>query len=146
VRGRKGMARRWRSHTFADGVHAITLTGRLDAELADGVRARVRELVIRGHRRLVLDASRVDATAGEARRVAEILLQPRGRCRIAVLLPDEIVRATWLPAGVARVATLADARRVLAIEQPALVPAPVLVPADGGAREVLVVAGSSQPG
>jgi hypothetical protein len=124
VRGRKEGTSRWRSHTFADGVHAITLAGRLDHALVTEVRARVRQLVVRGHRRLVLDASRIDATAVEARRVAEILVQPRGRCRIAVLLPAEIARAMWLPAGVARVETLADARRVLSTPPRVLVGAP----------------------
>lgn len=113
MRGRKAAIGRWRSHTFADGVHAITVTGRLDDELVAAMRARVRQLVVRDHRRVILDASRIDATAAEARRVAEILLQPRGRCRVAVLLPADIARAVWLPAGVARVDTLADARRVL---------------------------------
>jgi hypothetical protein len=134
VRGRSAAGSRWRSHTFADGVHAITLTGRLDGELVADVRARVRQLIVRGHRRVVLDATRIDATATEARRVAELLLQPRGRCRIAVLLPAEIARAVWLPAGVARVATLADARRLCA--------APPALPVEGGPsrRDALVEA------
>jgi hypothetical protein len=47
----------WRSHTFGDGVRSLTLLGPLDVALAGRLWTRISELLERGCRKLIVDAS-----------------------------------------------------------------------------------------
>lgn len=103
---------RWRSHTFSDGVYAITLTGRLDAGVADGLRARLSELRARGTSRLILDVTAAGA-AGTAERVlvAKIFAGHAAACEVVVVTPVRSALGGALPAGVSLAQTVSEARR-----------------------------------
>ncbi len=115
--GRRGP--RWRSHTFGDGVHMITLTGRLEQQAAGRLRTRLAELLQRGCRRLIVDARGAGVPdAREQRLLAELLEDAhRPSCKVAVVLPCRSAVEDALPTGIAVVRTLDDARRLLALDR-----------------------------
>jgi hypothetical protein len=98
-------------------VHAITITGPLDAELADALRARVREMIARGYTRLIFDASRIGSAAEERRRLRKVLDARGGACRIVAVLPADLAARLRLPVGIAPAASFGEARRLLATDR-----------------------------
>jgi hypothetical protein len=111
---RTGRHARWRSHTFADGVHAITVVDRLEPVLAQALRRRVRELIHRGCRRLILDASRA-ATPDRRERalLAEVLASQPRSCEIVLVVPRRFAVRELLAADVALARSFAEARELL---------------------------------
>jgi len=105
---------RWRSHTFADGVHAITVQDRLEPAQGLGERRRVRELIERGCRQLILDAgAAVTPDRRERALLAEILArQPRG-CEIVLVVPRRFAVREPFAEEVAVARSFAEARELL---------------------------------
>lgn len=109
---RKGAG--WRSHTFDDGIHAITLTRRLDATLAAALRVRVREVVTRGRGGVIVDVRAADATNERHRHwIAEAVDVGAASRRIVVVVPTHGELARWLPRDVQAAGTLPAARLLL---------------------------------
>jgi hypothetical protein len=104
--------RGWRSHTFPDGMYAIT-PRRLDRAVVTAIRRRVRELLGGGRGWLILDLSEAGALGREERRgVTEMLDVGEHRTRIAVVLPHGAT-AHWLAPEVHLAGTMLEARLLL---------------------------------
>jgi hypothetical protein len=112
-RGRGGEDAGWRSHTFSDGVYAITLTTALDVQTADRLRGRLRELCVRGCDRLIVD---VRAAVQPGTRAPELLAAvfqtPMSDCEVVVVMPRGS-SPDGLSSGVAVAWSLDDARELL---------------------------------
>lgn len=127
--------RGWRSHTFADGMHAITPI-RLDGGVAVAIRRRVRELLGGGRGWLIFDLSELRSLGERERRsIEEILDVGADRARVAVVLPRSAGSAGWLAAEVHLAGTLLEARLLLDTQRAASVqrrhgPAEAISPAD----------------
>jgi hypothetical protein len=110
--GRRGTG--WRSHTFGDGVCSIMLTGALDTDAAERLRARLRELMERGCERLIVDLTAVSVPGREeGGLLAEIYDQHTPSCDVVVVLASRSPLADLLPAGASLAGSLSDARRLL---------------------------------
>jgi hypothetical protein len=104
----------WRSHTFADGVRSLTLVGPLDVGLAGRLWTRISELVQRGCRRLIVDASAIDATGDEPALLAAVFAGRSASYQAVVVAPPGSALVDQLPASVGVTLSLSDARRQLA--------------------------------
>lgn len=104
----------WRSHTFADGVCSITLTGALDRGAADRLAGRLRELCERGCDRLIVDVSAAVAPAMQAPGLlAAVFRSYPLSAEVVVVTSRSSVLDGLLPARVAVAWCLSDARRLL---------------------------------
>ncbi len=108
----------WRSHTFADGVHSITLTRPLDAPTAGRLRRRLAELIAGGCRRLIVDASPIEPSGREPALLASAFAGRAASCEAIVVTSRESSLVRLLPAWVGIVWTLDGARRQLAARAP----------------------------
>lgn len=99
----------WRSHTFADGVRSITLIGPLDAALAGRLWTRVSELLDRGCRRLVVDASAIEPTREQLALLAAVFAGRPASCQ-AVVVSQSSALTELLPATVGVARSLSDAQ------------------------------------
>lgn len=104
----------WRSHTFADGVRAITLLGSLDAATAGRLWSRLSELIGRGSRRLIVDASAIDAGGDEPALLASAFAGRPLSCDAVVVARRGSLVVGMLPTWVGVAWTLSDARQQLA--------------------------------
>lgn len=120
--------RGWRSHTFADGVRALTLTAPLDVPMAGRLWARVTELQERGCRRLIVDVSGVELDGDSPALLASVLANRPASLASIVVAPPASGLERLLPAAVAVTPSLSDARRQLttglARREPARGPGP----------------------
>jgi hypothetical protein len=116
-RGRQDRGAGWRSHTFADGVCSITLTTVLDAEVAQRLGGRLRELCARGCERLIVDVTGAVEVAGDAPELlAAVFHEHTPACEIVVVTARRSELDGLLPARIAVAWSLSDARRLLAVE------------------------------
>jgi hypothetical protein len=99
----------WRSHTFADGVRSLTLIGPLDAALAGRLWTRVSELLDRGCRRLVMDASAIEPTGEQCTLLAAVFAGRPPSYQAVVVAPREAELVDLLPATVGVALSLSDA-------------------------------------
>ena len=104
----------WRSHTFADGVRSLTLVGPLDVALAGRLWSRIAELLTRGARRLIIDASAIEPAGEEPALLAAVLAGHRSSCQVVVIVPAGSSLTDLLPTSVGVALTLTDAHRQLA--------------------------------
>jgi hypothetical protein len=104
----------WRSHTFADGVRSLTLVAPLDVALAGRLWSRIAELIARGTRRLIVDASAIDPTGDEPALLAAVLAGQPASCHTIVVAPAGSAPTERLPASVGVALTLTDAHHQLA--------------------------------
>lgn len=117
VRDRQDAGEGWRSHTFADGVCAITLTTVLDAGAARRLHGRVRELCERGCDRLIIDVSAAAAADTHAPELlAAVFHEHTPACEIVVVTTRGSELDGLLPARIAVAWSLSDARQLLAVE------------------------------
>jgi hypothetical protein len=118
TRGRGELAG-WRSHTFSDGVCSVTLTTTLGTEAVERLRTRLRELCARGCERLIVDVTAAVEPAGEVPHLlADVLARQAPSCEMVVVMPRGSRLDRLLPARVAVVWSLTDARRLLAAQPP----------------------------
>lgn len=103
----------WRSHTFSDGVRSLTLNDRLDAQTAARLWARLAELMERGCRHLVVDASAVEPLVDEPALLAAAFAGWPASCQAVVIAPAGSTVAAELPPCVGVAGTLTEARRQL---------------------------------
>ncbi len=103
----------WRSHTFADGVRSLTLIEPLDAPLADRLGGRIAQLIERGARRLIVDASAIDPASEEPALLAAALAGQAPSCHAVVVAPVGSSLTNRLPATVGVAITLTEAHRQL---------------------------------
>jgi hypothetical protein len=125
----------WRSHTFADGVRSLTLDGPLDAALAGRLWTRVSELLDRGCRRLVMDASAIEPTGEQCTLLAAVFAGRPPSYQAVVVAPRESELVDLLPATVGVARSLSDAhgqlrRGTLRRPTPPAAPAARLPPAE----------------
>lgn len=114
VTSRRGVGERaWRSHTFADGVRSLTLTGRFDVGMAGRLWARIAELLERGCRRLIVDARAIEQAGDEPTLLAGVFADQPASCQAVVVAPAGSVLRDLLPATVGVTRTLTDARTQL---------------------------------
>jgi hypothetical protein len=99
----------WRSHTFADGMRSLTLTGPLDAPLADRLRLRVGELLERGCQRLVVDASAIEPTEEQCALLTSVFAARPAGYQAVVVAPPGAELAGLLPPTVGVALSLSDA-------------------------------------
>jgi hypothetical protein len=104
----------WRSQTFADGVRSVTIVGPLDVGLAGRLWTRVSELVERGCRRLIVDASAIDPAGDEPALLAAVFAGRSASYRAVVVAPPGCSLGDLLPSSVGVTLSLTDARRQLA--------------------------------
>jgi hypothetical protein len=104
----------WRSHTFADGVRSLTLLGPLDAILADRLQRRISELLERGARRLIVDASATEPTGDQPTLLAAVFAGRRASYQAVVVAPPGSALDDLLPDSVGVSRSLTDAHRQLA--------------------------------
>jgi hypothetical protein len=104
----------WRSHTFADGVRSITLTGPLDAATAGRLWSRLSELIAHGCRRLIVDASAVRSGGDEPALLASAFAGRPVSCDAIVVARRGSPLVSMLPAWVGIAWSLSDARQQLA--------------------------------
>lgn len=103
----------WRSHTYADGVRALTITGRLDVGAAGRLWARISQLLERGCRRLIVDARAIDAGGEEAALLAGAFAGQPASCEAVVVAPPGSMLGDMLPPSVGVTRSLTDARAQL---------------------------------
>ena len=103
----------WRSHTFADGVRSLTLLDPLDVALAGRLWSRIAQLIARGARRLIVDASAIDATGDEPALLAAVFAGQAASCHTVVVAPAGSSLTDRLPATVGVALTLTDAHHQL---------------------------------
>jgi hypothetical protein len=111
-----GVQEGWRSHTFADGVRSLTLVDPLDPALASRLRRRVSELLERGCRRLVLDASAIEPTRGQCVLLAAAFAGRPASYRAVVVVPRSADLVELLPPAVGVAQSLSDAHGQLRTE------------------------------
>ncbi len=111
---RVGGERAWRSHTFADGVRSLTLTGPLDVGAAGRLWARLSELLERGCRRLIVDARAIAPTGDEPVLLAGVFADQPPSCDAVVVVSGGSALADLLPASVGVTRSLNDAHARLA--------------------------------
>jgi len=117
VRDRQDAGEGWRSHTFPDGVCAITLTAVLDAEAAQRLGGRLRELCARGCERLIIDVTgAIEAASDAPVLLAAVFHEHTPACEIVVVTARRSELDGLLPARIAVAWSLSDARRLLAVE------------------------------
>jgi hypothetical protein len=104
----------WRSHTFADGISSLTLIGPLDVALAGRLWTRISELIERGGRRLIVDASTIDPTGEQPALLASVFVGRPPSYQAVVVAPPASALVDLLPRGVGVTLSLSDARRQLA--------------------------------
>jgi hypothetical protein len=103
----------WRSHTFADGVRSLTLLEPLDVALAGRLWTRVAQLIARGTRRLIVDATAIEPTGDEPALLAAVFAGQVGSCHTVVVAPVGSPLTDRLPASVGVAATVTDAHHQL---------------------------------
>lgn len=103
----------WRSHTFADGVRSLTLLGPLDVQLAGRLWTRVSELIARGSRRLIVDASRIEPTGNQPSLLAAVFAGRPASYQAVVVAPPGSALSDLLPSSVGVTLSLTDAHRQL---------------------------------
>lgn len=103
----------WRSHTFADGVRSLTLVAPLDAALAGRLWTRVSELVERGCRRLIVDASAVEPSGEQRALLAAVFAGRPASYQAVVVAPPASELVDALPPGVGVALSLSDAHAQL---------------------------------
>jgi len=103
----------WRSHTFADGVRLLTLVDPLDAALAGRLWTRVSELLDRGCRRLVLDASTIELTGEQSALLAAVFAGRPASYQAVVVAPPASELVDMLPPTVGVALSLTDAQSQL---------------------------------
>jgi hypothetical protein len=111
---RRGANAGWRSHTFADGVRSLTIVGPLDVALAGRLWTRISELVARGGRRLIVDASALEPTGDEPALLAAVFAGRPASYQAVVVAPPGSALVDLLPASVGVTLSLSDAHRQLA--------------------------------
>jgi hypothetical protein len=105
----------WRSHMFSDGTCSITLTATLDAQTAERLRSRLRELSERGCERVIVDVSAAIAPDAEAPVLLAAVFQAHPpACEVVAVVPRGSSLDRLLPARVAVAWSLSDARMLLA--------------------------------
>jgi len=104
----------WRSHTFKDGVRCLTLVEPLDAALAGRLWTRIAQLIARGGRRLIVDASAIDPAGDGPALLAAVFAGHRASCHAVVIAPAGSSLTDRLPASVGVARSLTDAHRQLA--------------------------------
>ncbi|HEX7290349.1 MAG TPA: hypothetical protein VF250_04390 [Conexibacter sp.] len=103
----------WRSHTFADGVRSLTLVDPLDAALAGRLWTRVSELLERGCRRLVVDASTIEPTGEQCALLAAVFAGRPASYQAVVVAPAGSELVDLLPSSVGVALSLSDAHSQL---------------------------------
>jgi hypothetical protein len=103
----------WRSHTFQDGVRSLTLVGPLDVALAGRLWTRVSELLERGCRRLIVDASAIDPAGEQPALLGAIFAGRPASFQAVVVAPPGSALVDLLPASVGVALSLSDAYRQL---------------------------------
>jgi hypothetical protein len=103
----------WRSHTFANGVRSLTLVGPLDAALAGRLWTRVSELLDRGCRRLVVDASVIEPTGEQCTLLAAVFAGRPASFQAVVVAPSGSELVDLLPSTVGVALSLSDAHAQL---------------------------------
>lgn len=103
----------WRSHTFADGVRSLTLQGPFEAALAGRLWNRISELLDRGCRRLVVDASRIEPGGEQPALLAAVFAGRPASFQAVVVAPPASELADLLPATVGVASSLSDAHAQL---------------------------------
>lgn len=103
----------WRSHTFADGVRSLTLVGPLDVALAGRLWTRISELVQRGCRRVIVDASAIDLTGDAPALLAALFAGRAASYQAVVVAPPGSALADLLPGSVGVTLSLSEAHRQL---------------------------------
>lgn len=103
----------WRSHTFADGVRSLTLLDSLDAALAGRLWSRISELLDRGCRRLVVDASGIEPSGEQPALLAAVFAGRPASCQAVVVAPAASELPDLLPATVGLALSLSDAHAQL---------------------------------
>jgi hypothetical protein len=103
----------WRSHTFADGVRSLTLIDPLDAALAGRLWTRVSELLERGCRRFVLDASSIEPTGEQCTLLAAVFAGRPPSYQAVVVAPPGSELVDLLPSTVGVALSLSDAHAQL---------------------------------
>jgi hypothetical protein len=117
----------WRSHTFADGVRSLTLVEPLDAALAGRLWTRVSELIDRGCRRLVVDASAIELTGEQCGLLAAVFAGRPASYQAVVVAPADSELVDLLPSTVGVALSLSDAHAQLrrgTVRRPAAPAAP----------------------
>ena len=104
----------WRSQTFADGVRSLTIVGPLDVGLAGRLWTRISEMVERGCRRLIVDASAIDPGGDQLALLAAVFAGRTASCQAVVVAPPGCSLVDLLPGSVGVTLSLTDARRQLA--------------------------------
>jgi hypothetical protein len=110
---RTGEQAGWRSHTFGDGVRSLTLIGPLDVALAGRLWTRIAELLARGGRRLIVDASAIDLSGDGPALLAAVFAGHSTSCQAVVIAPAGSSLTDRLPAAVGVARSLSDAHRQL---------------------------------
>jgi ABC-type transporter Mla MlaB component len=104
----------WRSQTFADGVRSLTIVGPLDVGLAGRLWTRISEMVERGCRRLIVDASAIDPASDGLALLAAVFAGRTASYQAVVVAPPGCSLTDLLPGSVGVTSSLSDARRQLA--------------------------------
>lgn len=104
----------WRSQTFADGVRSLTIVGPLDVGLAGRLWTRISEMIERGCRRLIVDASAIDPGSDQLALLAAVFAGRTASCQAVVVAPPGCSLVDLLPGSVGVTLSLTDARRQLA--------------------------------
>jgi hypothetical protein len=105
----------WRSHTFADGVRSLTLLGPLDVQLAGRLWTRISELIARGSRRLIVDASRIEPTGRQPALLAAVFAGRPPSYQAVVVAPPGSALTDLLPTSIGVTLSLTDAHRQLQV-------------------------------
>ena len=132
----------WRSHTFADGVRSLTLLAPLDVALAGRLWSRIAQLLARGTRRLIVDASSIQAAGDEPALLAAVFAGHPASCHAVVVVPAGSSLTDLLPASVGIARTLTDAHHQLAsgiVHQTRRRPAPPAGPIPPAERRALAI-------
>jgi hypothetical protein len=103
----------WRSHTFADGVRSLRLLDPLDAALAGRLWTRVSELIERGCRRFVVDASAIEPTGEQCKLLAAVFAGRPPSYQAVVVAPPGSELVDLLPSTVGVALSLSDAHAQL---------------------------------
>lgn len=99
----------WRSHTFADGVRSLALVTPLDATLTGRLWTRVSELLDRGCRRLVVDASAIEPSGEQCALLAAVFAGRPPNFQAVVVSPPGSELVDMLPSTVGVALSLSDA-------------------------------------
>jgi hypothetical protein len=125
--GHAGEQPGWRSHTFADGVRSLTLIDPLDAALAGRLWTRISELLDRGCRRFVVDASGIEPTGEQCALLAAVFAGRPPSYQAVVVAPPASELVELLPSTVGVALSLSDAHAQLrrgTVRRPATPAAP----------------------